>query len=98
MIFRVYRVAEHSLYPAYRDGDFVIVSRIPILFKGIRAGDVVVFNHPVYREMIKKVHEVMEDGKRLFVVGENEESVDSRRFGPIPASWVLGVVVWHVKG
>lgn len=93
MILGLFKVTENSLYPAFHDGDFVIVSKIPILFRAFRPGDVVVFRHPVYGRMIKRVQRIEDGGSGLFVTGENDQSVDSRRFGAIPVEWVDGVVV-----
>ncbi len=95
MILGLFKVTENSLYPAYRDGDFVIVSKIPVLFRAYHPGDVVVFTHPIYGRMIKKVQRVEPGGRNLFVMGENDLSVDSRRFGAIPVDWVDGVVLFN---
>jgi signal peptidase I len=97
MLLAILRISGHSLNPVYRDGDFVIVSKIPFLFRDIAPGDVVVFDHPVHRKMIKRVERIEEGGKSLFVVGTNDESVDSRRFGPIPRDWVLAKVIGCVR-
>ena len=96
MILKIIKVTGRSLYPVYQDGDFVIISKIPILFGFLRPGNVVVFNHPAYGRLIKRVARIEEGGKRLFVVGENEESVDSRSFGSIATQWVQGKVIWSI--
>jgi signal peptidase I len=97
MVLMILRISGQSLYPILQNGDFVIVSKIPILIAGIKPGDVVVFNHPVYRKIIKKVERIENGGEALFVVGENDDSVDSRRFGSIPRRWVLAKVIGHIK-
>ncbi len=96
MILKIMKVSGSSLYPLYQDGDFVMVSKIPILLFGIHPGDRVVFDHPRHGRLIKRVEWVEFGGARLFVVGENDESVDSRRFGAIPREWVRAKVVWHI--
>ncbi len=95
MIFQVIKVNGQSLYPAYRDGDFVAVSKIPILFTGIHPGDVVIFQHPTHGKLIKKVERLESGGKALWVVGTNPNSIDSRQFGAVPVQFVLGKVIWH---
>jgi signal peptidase I len=93
---RILRVSEHSLVPDYREGDFVLVCRIPFFFGRIKPGDTVVFRHPDYGTMIKRVAALV-PGDRLFVLGNGPYSVDSRRFGPIPRDTLIGRVIWHVR-
>lgn len=97
MIFGVIRVAGHSLDPAYQDGDFVFVSKLPIYFGGIHPGDVIVFRHPSLGRLIKLVERLECKGTRVFVTGLNPYSRDSRTFGAIPREWVLGKVIGHIR-
>ena len=62
-----------------------------------QAGDIVVFRHPEYGIMIKKVEHFTPDGESLFVVGTHPDSVDSRRFGAISRRDLIGKVIWHVR-
>ena len=96
MFLQLLKVSGYSLYPAYRDGDYVLVSKIPILFQGIRPGDVVVFRHSYLGKLIKLVERLESRGRSVFVVGLDEDSVDSRAFGAIPSNQVLGKVIWHI--
>lgn len=93
-MLRLFKVTESSLYPAYQDGDFVLISKIPILFGRLKPGDTVVFRHPVYGTLIKQVQSL--DGGELRVIGLVEESIDSRVFGPIRVQDVIGKVIWHI--
>lgn len=95
LLFGILRVTGKSLYPQFKEGDFVIVSKIPFLLRGIRPGDVVVYNH--HGRRIKRVDHLERDGQAVFLVGTNPESVDSRAFGAVPIDWVLGKVILHVK-
>jgi signal peptidase I len=95
-MFRLLRVSGNSLLPVYQDGDFVLVSKIPYLFGPISQGDVIAFRQATYGTMIKKVQRVMPDKGELVVTGTQENSVDSRRFGPIAQRDVLGKVIWHI--
>ncbi len=62
------------------------------LFKRVRAGDVVVLEHNGL-EKIKRV-EAVQDGQ-LFVLGDNAlASTDSRSFGWLDISAVIGKVIW----
>jgi nickel-type superoxide dismutase maturation protease len=88
----IFKIRGSSLAPAYRDGDYVVC--LPVT--RLRLGAVVVFDHPDYGRLIKRVEHVAEDG-RLFVLGDDIDSVDSRRFGPIEPDSLLGRVVWHIR-
>lgn len=94
ILFQVLRVRGNSLSPAYRDGDYVIITGLGL--KRVRPGDVVVFEHPEYGRMIKRV-EGLEACGRLRVRGDDLDSVDSRRFGPIPRAFLTGRVFWHIR-
>jgi len=85
------------MLPAFRDGDFVLVCKIPFLFDKLKQGDVIAFRHKEYGKMIKKVQDLTPGEGEVNVIGTQENSVDSRRFGPIPYKDVLGKVIWHIK-
>ncbi len=96
-MFRIIKVTGDSLSPVYNDGDFVLIVKIPIFLINIRVGDIVVFKHPIYGQLIKKVHLVSDQEDKIFVVGFHENSVDSRQFGAISKKEILGKVIWHIK-
>jgi signal peptidase I len=97
VIFSIIKVSGHSLDPAYGDGDFVLVSNIPILFWGIRVGDTIVFRHPTLGKLIKIVERIEDQGRRVFVIGLDPFSRDSRTFGAVPHTLVLGKVIGHIR-
>jgi signal peptidase I len=97
VLLQILKIAEHSLEPAYQEGDFVLVSKIPIFLGRVRAGDTVVFSHPTMGRLIKRVERLLEDGKSLWVVGSSPDSVDSRIFGPVSIRQVTGKVIGHVS-
>ena len=88
-LFRV-AVAGRSMEPTFRDGDWLLVRRLD---RPPRAGDVVVATDPREPErlLVKRVRSVSDD--RLTIQGDHAdpaESTDSRQFGPIAASAVVG--------
>lgn len=97
MMLRIIKVAGDSLLPMYNNGDFVLIAKIPFLLVKIKVGDIVVFKHPAYGQLIKKVDAVMDQEDKLFVIGFHENSVDSRQFGAISKKNILGKVIWHFK-
>lgn len=81
-------VRGHSMEPALREGDWVLV--LPP--RGApKPGDVVLLRDPRERSrlLLKRVAEVDERG--LSVLGDHaEHSADSRTFGRVPTSDVVG--------
>jgi signal peptidase I len=96
-MLKLLRISGNSLLPTYRDGDFVLVSKIPYLFGRIRRGDVIAFRHQVYGTMIKEVGRVTPHDDEVYVVGTHDYSLDSREFGMIRKETVVGKVVWHIR-
>jgi signal peptidase I len=90
-------VSGNSLLPVYQDGDFVLVSKIPYLFSTSKKGDTIAFRHEAYGTMIKQVQAVSSDKDEIHVTGTQENSIDSRQFGPIAKRDVVGKVIWHVR-
>lgn len=95
MLLQIIKVTGHSLDPLYRDGDFVLVSRIPMLWQGIRPGDVVVFQHPRLGRLVKLVERLDDGDRSVYVVGLDAHSSDSRTFGAISQAQIQGKVIWH---
>ncbi len=96
-MLRLLKVSGQSLTPGYQEGDFVIIVKIPLFLRSYRMGDVVVFNHPLYGKMIKRVQAVSAQSGEVFVTGSHPQSLDSRQFGAIRQKSILGKVVWHIK-
>ncbi len=96
-MFRLFKVQGHSLYPSYRDGDYVLAARVPFPSGKIRAGDVILFHQPGLGLLIKRVDRILRDGQAFEVRGTQVESTDSRNFGPVPLDRVTGKVIWHIR-
>ena len=94
-MIRIHKVSGDSLSPKYQDGDFVFSIKIPILFNTLKKGDVVVIRHPEYGIIIKEIEHIDVWGNNIYVVGKAPNSVDSRRFGAIYKSNIIGKVVLH---
>ncbi len=95
-MLRLIKVSGDSLSPRYREGDFVLVAKIPLLFNRLKQGDTIVFKHPNYGTMIKKVDYLDKDHDQIYVIGTHDFSVDSREFGPISKKTLIGKVIWHL--
>lgn len=88
-------VAGDSMQPTYAAGDWLLCRRKR--FPGV--GDVVVLERLGVGLVVKRVAQVRPDG-RLWVLGDNPDpaaSTDSRAWGPLAASDVLGVVWFRYR-
>ncbi len=95
-MFRVLRISGDSLLPDYREGDFVVVSKIPYLFFAPAVGDVVVFRQPGYGLLIKAIQCVDPRAGTVEVRGTYAVSVDSQIFGSVALDAIVGKVVAHI--
>ena len=92
-------VAERSMEPALRPGDWLLVRRT----RRIRAGQIVLARHPGRPDMliVKRAARRMEGdgevGGGWWLESDNPGAgaVDSRRFGPVPASLIEGRVLFR---
>lgn len=88
------RVVNRSMVPLLQPDDEVLVDYAAYRTRPPQVGDIVVARHPQHPELkiIKVVDAVLSDG-RVFLVGLNgAESADSRHFGAVPPSLLLGRV------
>ena len=96
-MIRLLKVRGQSLYPEYRDGDYVLAARVPFPSGKIKSGNVIVFRQPVHGLLVKRVQKVLDDGAAFEVRGTQIDSTDSRNFGPVPLTQVKGKVIWHFR-
>jgi signal peptidase I len=96
-MLQILKVTGNSLSPAFNEGDFVLAAKIPFIISGLRPGDVIVFHYPALGTLIKRIDYVSPGGDDLYVIGTQENSVDSRQFGPIKKRDVTGKVIWHIR-
>jgi nickel-type superoxide dismutase maturation protease len=90
-LFRV-TVAERSMEPTLRPGDWLLVRRT----RRVRPGQVVLARHPERPGMllVKRAGHLLPAG--WWLVSDNPEAVgavDSRSFGPVPATLIEGRVL-----
>ena len=96
-MFKIVKVSGRSLEPLYQNGDFVLISKIPVFLKRLKRGDVVVIEHPRYGTLIKQVERLEAGAEQVFVLGIHDGSIDSRLFGAVPRKLITGKVIWHIS-
>lgn len=91
----LYVIRGHSMEPNLAPGQVVVVDRVAYRFRPPRDGEVVVFRSPLtLRPAVKRLHH-LEPESGLFLTGDNPgDSIDSRHFGVIPRSAVIGRVLF----
>ena len=94
-MFKVLKVTGSSLSPLYQEGDFVLVTKIPFFLISIKIGDIIVFNHPDFGIMIKKVAEIAQNNVGYVVDGIHKNSVNRHQIGIINKESLIGKVIWH---
>lgn len=83
------------MLPTLKDGDAVLINKKA----AFETGDVVLANHPFKQsvKILKRIGEISADGK-FSLTGDNaDESSDSRSFGAVPKSEILGKVTCWLK-
>ena len=76
---RIVRVKGNSMRPRYRDGDYLLISRYRC--RKPRPGDDVVFSHPDFGPLVKRIASI-ENG-RLRLRGLNALSADQAVLGSL---------------
>ena len=86
------KISGHSMEPSFRNGDKVLASFIPYLFKKLQINDVVVFQDNKNNIFIKRIKKIKD--KKFFVAGDNKnDSLDSRSLGYINKYQILGKII-----
>jgi nickel-type superoxide dismutase maturation protease len=91
------KVAEHSMEPALRPGDWLLVRRT----RRVRAGQIVLARHPgrpdllIVKRAARRVEGDGEVGGGWWLESDNPDAgaVDSRRFGAVPRELIVGRVL-----
>ncbi len=81
-IVRLSRVNGTSMYPTLQNGQYLLTSRLPVIFRDIRRGDVVVFDHTgEVRDFGKDLKEALLDNAIVVLLsGKKSESEESHTY------------------
>ncbi|HUD09365.1 MAG TPA: S26 family signal peptidase [Patescibacteria group bacterium] len=94
LLFAKLKVIGHSMEPAIRNGETVLASNIFYWFKKPRINDIVAFRS-AGGISIKRITKINQE--KYFLAGDNQQdSLDSRKFGLISRQKILGKVIYKV--
>ena len=92
--FSTVRIVGPSMEPALRNGEVYLFRQ----GARVRAGDVVIIRHPQRPELLTVKRIVRPEASGWWVEGDNPAaSTDSRDFGAVPDSSVIGRVVMRLR-
>lgn len=81
------------MLPTLKHNQDVLCFNWAYAFSKPKIGDIVVINHNGL-DMVKRIQKIHD--REIIVKGDNkDQSTDSRNFGPIKRSEILGQVIWH---
>ncbi len=90
-----FKIVGHSMEPFFREGQLVFINRLSYLFRSPKVGDIIALKNPLDGEktLLKKIEKISSKDK-YFVTGLNEnDSLDSRTFGPVSKKLIMGKVI-----
>ena len=89
-----FRVSGNSMLPLLKSGDEVLVNPHAYRRALPQPGDIVVAQHPFRQDvrLIKRVTDVLDNGRYVLKGDNPAESTDSRAFGAISANHIIGQV------
>jgi nickel-type superoxide dismutase maturation protease len=91
----IFEIEGESMSPTLIEGDLALIN-YPA---EIKEGDIVLAHHPFEKgsKLIKRVWKITPEGK-YFLIGDNlAKSTDSRNFGELPATDILGKVEAKIR-
>lgn len=92
MFLYKFKIAGHSMQPSINNGQTVLASPIPYLFRKPGIGDIVAFKYED-KILIKKIKAKKNDG--FIVEGENKiDSLDSKVLGLIFPAQIVAKVIY----
>ncbi len=96
-MLKILRIEGESMSPDYNNGDYVIVSRFPLLFNMVKINSVLVFKSSKFGVLIKNVSAIDQAGNRFYFKGTNQMSVSTELIGAIERKDIIGSVLFHFK-
>lgn len=90
--FSHFTVSGSSMLPTLKLGQDILCFRWAYFFSKPKVGDIVVVRQGG-KDIIKRIHKASD--RMIYVIGDNQqESTDSRNFGPTDKSEIIGKVIF----
>jgi signal peptidase I len=94
MLLSKFKILGHSMEPTLRNGQVVLISKLPYFFKKPHVNDIVAFENEK-EVLIKRIAKI--NSKEIFVKGDNlSDSIDSRKLGFINVNKIIGKVIYKI--
>ncbi len=90
----LFRVFGHSMMPTILPGQRVLVSGVPYLFTKPKKGDIVLLKDPQNKSYLVKRIVCVHVGTYTVLGDNSQDSKDSRQFGEIHESAIIGKVLF----
>jgi len=87
------KIGGTSMYPVMVEGDYIVINHI---FWQLNAGDIIVVDHPIYSNIVKRIVTVARNGD-IWLRGENIDSVTPEKMGWVKRLWVRGKVIYTIN-
>lgn len=92
-MIKIIKVTGNSLSPSFFPGDFVLIRTSRRHLHTYSPGDYVVFNHPDFGLLIKKIKINNPAGNYIEAEGLHPDSISPKKIGRIPYDDIIGKVV-----
>ncbi len=93
----IFKVTGISLSPFFVPGDYVLLADLLFPFQRLSQDDFIVFTHPRFGRLIKKITSIDYELETVKVEGTNSDSITSEQIGPVQLSDISGKVIFHFK-
>ena len=93
-LFPLAKVSGCSMYPTLKDGQIVLCSRLPVLFKKFADNNIYVYHSPMDKNKLVVKRLAYQSELGLLFLGDNpNESLDSRFYGGVNAENIVAKVI-----
>lgn len=89
-LLKVFRIRGCSMQPLLHEGDYVLA--VPLGFRRLKAGRLVVVRHPRYGVIIKRIDAIEDDGT-IWLASDNAAGITAQELGRTKKDQLLGSVL-----
>lgn len=96
MLLGKFKISGHSMEPALKNNQEVLISGLPYLFSKPKVGDIIAFTFArsdLAKLAVKRIKKI--NGSKYLTEGDNKN--DSREFGWIERKNIIGKVVYVLR-